>query len=110
MKKITALLLTVLLLCTTACNGSTPAPSPSTAPSPSAGASADEQTYTGLLEQIGDGMIIVTPEDDDSIVYTFDTEGITVSAQLGGKVRVTYTGDLSDADSLLKASNVEAVK
>lgn len=110
MKKFTILLLITLLLCTTACKGGdSPSSSPETQ-APSAGTSADAQTYTGILEQIKDDMILVTPEDDDSTVYAFDTEGVTVDASLGGKVTVTYTGDLNDADSLLTASKVERVK
>lgn len=108
MKKFVAPMLAALLLFTTACNGATPAPSVS-APPLSASAPAAAQTYTGLLEQINDGMILVTPEDDDSKVYAFDTEGITVDAPLGAKVTVTYIGDLDDADNLLVASKVEAV-
>lgn len=106
MKKFTILLLITLLLCTTACKGGA---SPSSSPETQA-PSADAQTYTGILEQIKDDMILVTPEDDDSTVYAFDTEGVTVDASLGGKVTVTYTGDLNDADSLLTASKVESVK
>lgn len=110
MKKIAVLLLVALLLCTAACSGNTSAPSPTASPASSGGTSDDVQTYTGILEQIKSDSILITPEDDESTVYTFGTEGIAVDAQLGDKVTVTYTGDLDDAESLLEASKVEMVK
>ncbi len=68
--------------------------------------SADGGTFTGVIEEKKDFMIIVTAEDGKSS-HIFNLDGITCDANTGDKVTVTYTGDLEDIDSTLMATKIE---
>lgn len=71
---------------------------------------AEELTFTGLIEEKKDFMIIVTSEDSaDAYGFTL-AEGVTCDAEVGDKVTITYTGDLEKFitdDAELLASKIE---
>ncbi|MEG0780827.1 MAG: hypothetical protein RRY95_00775 [Oscillospiraceae bacterium] len=131
MKKLSVLLLVLMLVFTTAC-GAKPATEPATTPdtsvtdpaapvegettdpatdpaAPAEGETTDpaaEQTYTGVLQEIKDGMIVVGPDGVDADAFVFGvTEAPT--AKVGDTVIVTYTGDMADVGGELNAIRVE---
>ena len=112
MKKLFPLFLVALLLTTAACSGNGATTSQPPTASPSSEPSAEEQTYTGILEEDKGFMITVAPEDknDDSESYVFGTDGVTIDAKVGDKVTVTFTGDINETGSVLNATKVETVK
>ena len=71
---------------------------------------AEEMTFTGIVEEKKDFMVIVTTEDGaDAYSFTL-AEGVTCDAEVGDKVTVTYTGDLEkfiSEDAELVASMIE---
>ncbi len=96
MKKLAVFLLTTLLLFNvlTACSKDKPQ------------GSADGTTYTGVLEEKKDFMVIIASEDGKNS-YIFNLDKTTCDANVGDKVTVTYTGDLDDIDSSLVATKIE---
>ena len=104
MKKWTVLLVTLTLLFTLAACGSeenssagNDADPPQVEDVQTNGSDAEEQTFTGTLEDKTNFMLVVTSEDGSS--YIFDLEDELVSdAQIGDQVTITYTGDLSTFD------------
>lgn len=60
----------------------------------------EEKTLVGTIEEIKDFMFIVTDENGTSYVIDFETEpeGLANTAA-GDKVKVTYTGELSEIDA-----------
>ena len=96
MKKLVIFLLTTLLLFNvlTACGKEKPQ------------GSEGEETYTGVLEEKKDFMIIVSSEDGKNS-YIFNLGEVTCEANVGDTVTVTYTGDLDDIDSSLVATKIE---
>ncbi len=55
-------------------------------------------SYTGILEEKKDFMVIVSSEDgSESYIFNLD-EGVTCDAEAGDKVDVTYVGDLEKFD------------
>lgn len=68
----------------------------------------EEATYTGVLEEKKDFMVIVG-EEDKSASYMFTLgDGVTCDAEVGETITVTYTGDMSVpvADQSLTATAV----
>ncbi len=68
-------------------------------------------TYTGTLEEKKDFMIVVAAEEgEDPYIFNLE-EGVTCDAEVGDKVTVTYTGDITKYDSysdeVLMATQVE---
>lgn len=59
-----------------------------------------EQTVTGTIDEIKDFMFIVTDDSDNSYEFSFETkpDGLD-NVQAGDKVKVTYTGELSEVDA-----------
>ena len=59
-----------------------------------------EQTVTGTIDEIKDFMFIVTDDSGNSYEFSFDTkpDGLD-NVQAGDKVKVTYTGELSEVDA-----------
>ena len=101
MKRITALLLTlVLALGLAACGAAQPEPE-----TVATVTQQPSQQFTGVLEDKKDFMIVVV--GDDGNAYTFNLEGVTVPAEPSQRVTVTYTGDITDFDSQLTATKVE---
>ncbi len=98
MKKIILVLLTTLCLfgILPACGAQSTDPN----------TSENEATYTGVIEEKKDFMVIVNSEDGND-PYIFNLDGITCDAEVGDKVTVTYTGDLNDIDSVLTATKIE---
>lgn len=94
-----------VFLVLTGCSGkAAPSPTPSASEEPTA-------TYTGILQEKKDFMIVVGEEGEEGeadVSYTFNLDNTKVDAKVGDKVTVTYTGDLSDIDSTLTATKVEA--
>ena len=79
---------------------------------PAEAAPVDALTFTGVLEEKKDFMVIVTSEDQ-SQSYLFNlAEGVQVDAEVGDKITVTYTGDIEApvADQDLTATAVEAAQ
>lgn len=76
------------------------------------GSDAEEQTFTGILEDKTNFMLVVNSEDGKNS-YIFNLEEELVSdAQTGDKVTITYKGDLSkfnpaDDSGQLIATKVE---
>lgn len=121
MKKM-ALLLSILsvLLCFTACGSANQEPEvnkPETSQSSTqdstkdnnSGSSTEESTFTGILDDNKDFMIIVNSEDNQDS-YIFDLDGVTCDAEIGDKVTVTYKGNIDDPDANLTATKVEKVQ
>lgn len=55
-------------------------------------------TFTGILEEKKDFMVIVKSEDEE-ISYIFDLDdGVTCDAEVGDKITITYTGDITKFD------------
>ena len=108
MKKF-ALLLTALtlLLALTACGGEKPAaPAPQEAPSTEE--MVEVQTFTGILSEKKDFMLIVDGEEEGGDAYIFNLEeGVSCDAEEGDKITITYSGDIHDFDAQLLASAVE---
>ena len=71
---------------------------------------AEELTFTGIIEEKKDFMVIVTSEDGaEAYVFTL-ADGVECEAAEGDKVTVTYTGDLEKFitdDAELLASKIE---
>lgn len=85
---ITCLLAAVLLLTCIGCGAK------------KADESTDEQTLTGTLDEVKDFMFVVTDDDGNSYALGFDgsmPEGLE-EQEIGSRVTVTYTGDLSVVD------------
>ncbi|MDD6056709.1 MAG: hypothetical protein PUB98_00375 [Clostridiales bacterium] len=63
--------------------------------------SAQESILTGTMDEIKDFMFIVTDESGTSYALTFDGAAPTGldSVAVGDKVKVTYTGELSEIDA-----------
>lgn len=103
MKKF-ALLLTAMTLSASlvACGGGDSESSP-------APGQADTSTFTGILNEKKDFMVVVNSEDGTKS-YIFNMDGITCDAETGDKVTVTYTGDIDDIDSRLDATKIEATE
>lgn len=59
-----------------------------------------EQTVTGTIDEIKDFMFIVTDDSGNSYEFSFETkpDGLD-NVQAGDKVKVTYTGELSEVDA-----------
>lgn len=59
-----------------------------------------EQTVTGKIDEIKDFMFVVTDDSGNSYEFSFETkpDGL-YNVQAGDKVRVTYTGELSEVDA-----------
>lgn len=59
-----------------------------------------EQTVTGTIDEIKDFMFIVTDDSGNSYEFSFETkpDGLD-DVQAGDKVKVTYTGELSEVDA-----------
>ncbi len=59
-----------------------------------------EQTVTGKIDEIKDFMFIVTDDSGNSYEFSFETkpDGLD-NVQAGDKVKVTYTGELSEVDA-----------
>lgn len=110
MKKLLILLLAALLVAVAACGGAGAATSQPPTASPSSEPAAEEQTYTGILEEDKGFMITVGPEAKDGESYVFGTDGVTVDAKAGDKVTVTYTGDINETGALLNATKVALAK
>lgn len=81
---------------------------------PACGSSKDngtgEATFTGVIDEKKDFMIIVNSEDGKN-AYIFNLDGITCEPNEGDKVTVTYTGgELDDIDATLVATKIEKVQ
>ena len=78
-----------------------------------AGAEETEQTLTGTLDEVKDFMFVVTDDNGDSYALTFEgnaPEGLS-EREVGDRVTVTYTGELSVVDSFTgKVLSVEAAE
>lgn len=91
MKKLIALLLTLTTIFSfTACgskdNGNSSA-------NPVTG------TYTGVLEEKSDFMIVVSSEEGkDPYIFNLD-EGVTCDAEVGDTITIDYTGDITKYDT-----------
>lgn len=59
-----------------------------------------EQTVTGTIDEIKDFMFIVTDDSGNSYEFSFETkpDGLD-NIQAGDRVKVTYTGELSEVDA-----------
>lgn len=59
-----------------------------------------EQTVTGTIDEIKDFMFVVTDDSGNSYEFSFETkpDGLD-NVQAGDKVKVTYTGELSEVDA-----------
>ena len=59
-----------------------------------------EQTVTGTIDEIKDFMFIVADDSGNSYEFSFETkpDGLD-NVQAGDKVKVTYTGELSEVDA-----------
>lgn len=59
-----------------------------------------EQTVTGKIDEIKDFMFIVTDDSGNSYEFSFGTkpDGLD-NVQVGDRVKVTYTGELSEIDA-----------
>ena len=59
-----------------------------------------EQTVTGTIDEIKDFMFIVTDDSGNSYEFSFETkpDGLD-NVQAGDRVKVTYTGELSEVDA-----------
>ena len=90
MKRIFACLLAaVLLLACAGCGGK------------KSGESGEEKTLTGTLDEVKDFMFVVTDDNGDSYALAFEggaPEGLA-EQEVGSRVTVTYTGELSVVDS-----------
>ena len=54
-----------------------------------------DTTYTGVLEEKKDFMVVVTSEDkSETYMFTLD-DGVVCPAEVGETVTVTYTGDIT---------------
>lgn len=95
MKKIVILLTALLLLALVGCGDKTGGES-----------SPTEQTYTGVLDEKKDFMITVVSEDGGD-AYVFGIGGISVDAQVGDTVTVTYTGDPIDGATATEVALAE---
>ena len=63
--------------------------------------SVEEKTLTGTLDEVKDFMFVVTDDNGDSYALTFEgnaPEGLS-EREVGDRVTVTYTGELSVVDS-----------
>lgn len=90
-KKVTCLLLAFLLLFAAGCGAQ-----PKTEREESSG----EKTLTGTLDEVKDFMFVVTDGNGDSYAIAFGDEkpeGLA-EQEVGSKVKVTYTGELSVVD------------
>ena len=73
-------------------------------------AAQEEKTFTGIVSQVKQGMLITVAKEDDSAAYTFGLEG-DVTAKDGDKVKVTYKGgNLEDMEGNLVATKIEVLK
>lgn len=102
MKRFIALLavLSVLVVSFVAC-GQKEEPTVTTEASTEAAAT----TYTGTLEDKKDFMITVV--GDDGSAYVFNLDGVECPAEAGQKITVTYTGDITDMDAQLMATEIQ---
>ena len=84
---------------------------PNTADGQAEGAEAqEEKTFTGIVNQIKQGMMITVDTEDGSNAYVFGLEG-DVTAKVGDKVKVTYTGgNLEDMEGNLVAVKIDVLK
>ena len=59
-----------------------------------------EQTVTGTIDEIKDFMFVITDDSGNSYEFSFETkpDGLD-NVQAGDKVKVTYTGELSEVDA-----------
>ena len=74
------------------------------------GSDAEEQTFTGILEDKTNFMLVVNSEDGKNS-YIFNLEEELVSdAQAGDKVTITYKGDLSKFDPAGDSGQLIATK
>lgn len=104
MKRTISLLLLLLLTLSLAACGSQDS---GTSSAPNAGSgTVEEQTFTGTLEENKVMMITVRAGDGED-AFVFGTEGVDIDAEVGDKVTVTYTGDISEVGANLTASKVE---
>lgn len=78
--------------------------------------SADPETniYTGVLEEKKDFMVVVSAEEgEEPYIFTLE-DGVTCDAEVGDKVNVIYTGDItkysSYGDEILIATQVEVAE
>ena len=75
--------------------------------------SVEEKTLTGTLDEVKDFMFVVTDDQGDSYALTFEgnaPEGLS-EREVGDRVTVTYTGELSVVDSFTgKVLSVEAAE
>ena len=62
-------------------------------------------TFTGVLEEKKDFMIVVTGDSGES--YIFNLGSLDCKAQEGDRITVTYNGDLTDFDSQLLAVKID---
>ncbi|MBU9727057.1 hypothetical protein [Diplocloster modestus] len=70
----------------------------------------EEKTFTGIVDEVKQGMLITVATEDDSNAYVFGLEG-DVTAKVGDKVKVTYTGgNLEDMEGNLVATKIEVLK
>lgn len=95
MKKIAILLTALLLLTLVGCGDKSGGES-----------SSPDQTFTGVLDEKKDFMITVVSEDGGD-AYVFGIDGISVDAQVGDTVTVTYTGDPIDGATATEVTLAE---
>ena len=79
---------------------------------PTQGETADTNTTDGQTEgaEAQEEMLITVATEDDSNAYVFGLEG-DVTAKVGDKVKVTYTGgNLEDMEGNLVATKIEVLK
>lgn len=86
---------------------------PQTGTGTTAETAADQSTLTGVVDEIKDFMFVVVDEDDNAYALPFGDEkpeGLE-EIQIGDKVTVTYTGELTSVDPFKgEIISVEKVK
>ena len=98
---LTALLL-IMVFSLTACTPS--AGLEEEAPATESIPQAHNPSFTGILEDKKDFMIVVTGDAGDT--YAFNLGGLECTAQVGDRVTVTYNGDINDFDAQLLAVKI----
>ena len=92
MKKLIALLLTLTTIFSfTACG--------SNKDNGNSSANPVTGTYTGVLEEKSDFMLVVSAEEgEDPYIFNLD-EGVTCDAEVGDTITIDYTGDITKYDT-----------
>ena len=67
-------------------------------------ASAHNATFSGVLEDKKDFMIVVTGDNGDT--HLFNLGDLECDAQVGDRITVTYNGDIEDFDAQLLAVKI----